>query len=157
MLLSCLNCRVVSHQRGFALPLALIVLAMLMTLSLALLSKGSQGIENVQIMKQRWEGELQIQNILQQVAWHLMVSVPGRNKVTSGKLTIPLDGTLIKLGGGSVSVQDAAGLMPLEFYNSKPVGSVIASISSQPEGRKLAAVIGDVVDFDANKRSSGMD
>jgi len=148
-------------EGGFALPLTLIVLAMLITLALGLMHTSVQRVNNAYLLKERWHNALQIQNMLNVIAWNLLAGTKEHNKVIHAGVTIPIDGHAFEIQGMQIKVQDESGLIPLEFFQQKAVDNVMKNVMKNTRGKVTdmnpAAILGDWVDVDQIPRISGLE
>jgi len=147
----------INRQKGFVLPMSLIVLALLTVLSMGLSQMARNHISDVQQRKQLFEQELKMKGSVQWVLYQLLTGVADKRVVNTGALVLPIDGQAVVRGGVEVRVQDAAGLLGLAYYQQDIVQSILENYVTEEEARGIAAKLGDWIDDDQRARYLGME
>lgn len=146
-----------SHTEGFVLPLTLIVIVILTTFAMGISKLSRLHMDDIAIRKQNLSDEILLRNTLQQVAYALLTGTADKNSVTAAGTRIALDGEPFTQQGVTVSVQDAAGLLGLGFFNEQALFRVLAGLTDKDHARQIAARVGDWIDSDDLARPSGME
>jgi len=144
-------------QKGFVLPLTLIVLALLTVLSMGLSHMAHNTLNGVQSRKVVVENELLFRSSVQWSLYHLLTGVPNKRVVKHGSFSLPIDGTSMHWGAVDVRVQDVAGLLGLWYYRQPVFEGILKQLTSESQAQSLAARLGDWIDPDQRSRYRGME
>jgi len=145
------------RDRGFALPLVLIVLALLTTLAMGLSRMARIQTSQMQFEQQMWQINLKMMDARESLVLAFLTGRKGRNIIQYKKMKIPVDGRPFFLNGVKIEVQDTAGLIGLEPYDELTFQRLLSQLASPEEARILAAALGDWVDEDGRTRLYGME
>lgn len=143
--------------RGFALPLVLIVIALLTVLSMGLSHMARNGMADLQLRKDIWANEKVAQDIVHQSVYALLVGQYSERDLLYDGNTIPLDGRSFKWGEVSLQIQDEAGLMSLAFYNRKRFNRLLNKLTDSKTASRISAELADWVDEDNIRQFEGME
>jgi len=147
----------VSSQQGFVLPMTLIVLALLTTLSMGLSQMARHAVADVQQRQLLLEQELAMKSSAQRALYYLLTGTPKARSVVAGDIELPVDGQWLSWGKVRISIQDEAGLMGLALYDQQAFEQLLANWLSQSDARSIAARLADWVDADRFARPWGME
>ncbi len=136
------------RERGFVLPLALIVLALLTVLSLGLSQMARDGVRTVSAQKQIAEREVRLRSAAQWVIYQLLTGDYGMQTVSNGDISLPINGEPFLYKGIEVRVQDAAGLLGLAFYHQQTFQRLLENLGYQQVAATLSARLEDWIDSD---------
>jgi len=142
-------------ERGSVLPLTLIILAVLTTLSMMLSTLARSQMEEAQLLKDQWSAELEIHNSTQKVLWVLLTGKVGAHDVKNAGVSWPIDGTEISVENVDVRIQDVAGLMSLGHYDIVGFRLLLGKLTSSSVATQLANELGDWIDTDSLVRYKG--
>jgi len=145
------------REQGSALPLTLIVLAILTTLAMVLSSMARSQVEEARLLSQQWNAQLAIHDSTQKILLALLTGQVGGREVTVDDISWPTDGSAISIDGVEVRIQDVAGLMSIGYYSEKDFRSLLEKLTDEPTAAKLAAELGDWIDADDFVRYKGME
>jgi len=144
-------------QHGFVLPMTLIVLALLTTLSMGLSQMARHAVADAQQRQALLQQELVMKSAAQRAVYYLLVATPKVRTVVAGDVELAVDGQWLSWGDVEVSIQDAAGLMGLAVYNQDAFERLLATWMDQSAAHGLAARLGDWIDGDSFTRPGGME
>jgi len=144
-------------ERGFALPMALIVLALLTALAMGLSQIASIKSKQSFMRQQQFQGYLSVQDAFQTAVFRLLTGVPGGRMLKSKAGDVLIDGTPFHLAGLSCRVQDVAGLLSLGLYNEQQLKELLLRLTNKKNAEKLAAELGDWIDADDRPRYLGLE
>ncbi|MBN4073527.1 general secretion pathway protein GspK [Mariprofundus ferrooxydans] len=147
-----------SHaQQGFVLPMTLIILALLTTLSMGLSQMARHAIADVQHRQAVFDQELLMKSAAQRALYYLLIGVPKPRTFVSNDFTLAVDGQWQSWDDVKISIQDAAGLMGLAMYNQSAFERLLTTYLSQSDATTIAAQLGDWMDEDSFTRPYGME
>jgi len=146
-----------SQQRGFVLPLTLIVLALLTVLSMGLSHMARNAMDDAYNRKLMFTDELLFRSNVQKSLYHLLAGKPDKRVVQHGSFSLPIDGTKMHWGSVDVRVQDAAGLLGLWYYKQPVFEAVLKQLTGVTQAKEIAARVGDWIDSDQLPRYGGME
>jgi len=144
-------------QQGFVLPMTLIVLALLTTLSMGLSQMARHAIADVEQRQLLLDKEMIMKSAGQQVLYRLLIGVPKVRSFISDHMELAVDGQPFVWDGVKISVQDEAGLMAMALYNPHQFERLLALWLSGEDARILAAKVGDWIDADSFPRPGSME
>ncbi len=142
---------------GFALPIVLIVLALLTTLALGLSKMVSSRIQDLQLRKELWQTEKQAIDLVHLQLYALLTGEYSQNTVKAGDYRFYLDGREMTDGSSPFTLQNAAGLYSLALYSEKRFTAFLRNFTDADTARHLSAVLGDWIDTDSQTRFRGME
>jgi len=145
------------HEHGFALPLALIVLAVLAVLSMGLSHMANIQIKQILVKKQQFEGYVATRGAVQMTLFYLLTGQPGGSAFQADGAVIPIDGSPLQLAGLTCRIQDVSGLFALADFNEERFKQLLQRLTDKATAVKLAARLGDWFDKDSNTRYKGME
>jgi len=146
-----------SQQRGFVLPMTMIVIALLAVLSMGLSQQARFYIKNAEVGKDLLSQELLMKSNVQWVLYHLLVGVIDKGELKVDGLVFPLNGSVIKRDDMDIYIQDSAGLLGLSFYQEDVFERLLKQLTDEDSAKTLAARLGDWVDHDNISRYKGME
>ncbi len=141
--------------KGFALPVALIVLSLLTALSMGLGYMAKDQMASIQQRKILWGTEKASLNALNEVGYLLLVGDHKEDSVTFREQSLKVNSTPFQYGDLQLEVQDAAGLMGLAFYNQRRFQRLLEEISTREEALKISMELKDWIDSDSNRSYKG--
>jgi len=144
-------------ERGFVLPLVLIILALLTLLAMGLSHMASIKVQQVMTKKQQFEGYVNVQNATQTALFRLLTAKPGPRAFTSGDMVVPVDDSPVRLAGLACHIQDVAGLLSLGQYDERRFRLLLQQLVDKKTAVRLAARLGDWLDEDSRQRYQGME
>ncbi len=144
-------------NKGFALPITLIVLSLLTVLSMGISQMARQNIAKIQSRQQFLQDELQLKNTSQWVLYQLLTGVPDKNVKRNNSYTLPVDNTAVSYNQVQVQVQDSAGLMGLYYYYPKRTEQLLKKLTDKQSAVKIAAQLKDWIDKDSRSSYQGME
>jgi len=144
-------------EKGFVLPMTLIVLALLTVLSMGLSHMARNALHEVQERKALMKNELLFRSGVQWSLYHLLTGVPDKRVVRSGSFSLSVDGVAVRWNGVEVHVQDAAGLLGLWYYRQPVFKRVLEQLIPDQQALELSAKLGDWIDSDQRQRYGGME
>lgn len=144
-------------SRGFVLPLALIILAILSALAMGLSEQARNRLKEIQRQQIEWQNELAYRSVLQQVIQILLIGETRYNKIVLNNLQLPIDGRPVTMDGVSVAVQDSAGLLGLGWYRADWMRRLLQQISSKQTADRLSDELADWIDDDHVRRRYGLE
>lgn len=145
------------RKKGFALPIILIIIALLSVLSMGLSQMARNLMLDLQLRKDLWADEKLAQDILHQTVYGLMVGNYSEQELSIGGQVIPLDGRPVNLSGAQVSIQDGAGLFSLAIYDRVKFKQLLQSLTDTETASKISAELADWIDADNNRQFQGME
>ncbi|MCK5905536.1 MAG: general secretion pathway protein GspK, partial [Gammaproteobacteria bacterium] len=146
-----------TNSQGFALPITLIVLSLLVVLSIGLSQMAGLNIAKIKQRQDHLTNELQLKNINQWVLYRLLTGTPSKHTRQSSTFSLPVDNSPIYYQNIKVQVQDAAGLMGLALYNQKKFEKLLKQITDKTSATKIAAQLKDWIDKDSLTSYQGME
>lgn len=146
-----------SRQRGFVIPLALIIISILVALAMGLSHQAKNQMANLQRQQEQWQSELRYRSVLQQLIHSLLTGNITYNKVQTGSLQIPLDGRPITLDGVEVSVQDASGLLSLAINDQDQFYRLLLQLTDLESAQKISQEFTDWIDRNSLPQRHGME
>jgi type II secretory pathway component PulK len=145
-----------NNQKAFALPLVLVILAILtiMSVSLSRMSKAQVNLAAQQ--QQEWADERVIQNVFQELVVLLLTAKRTPGSLESNDISIPLDGRWVEYGGIQISLQDGNGLFLVQ--PSVKLWELLLKQYMDPRtANAVAARIVDWIDLDSIVTGNGME
>lgn len=144
------------HQKAFALPLVLVILATLtiMSITLSRMAKGVVGLAQQQ--QQEWRDELLINDAFQQLMLLVLTAKRTPGTIESSTISIPADGRWVGYAGLQISVQDANGLFLIE-PSTQMWQNLLKAYMPEREAVLVTARILDWLDVDGIASTGGME
>jgi len=144
------------HQKAFALPLVLVILATLtiMSITLSRMAKGVVGLAQQQ--QQEWRDELLINDAFQQLMLLILTAKRTPGTIESSTISIPADGRWVGYAGLQISVRDANGLFLVE-PSTRLWQNLLKAYMPEREAVVVAARIVDWLDVDGIASTGGME
>ena len=143
--------------KGFALPLVLIVIALLAVLSMGLSQMARNRMADLQLRKDIWANEKVAQDIVHQSVYAMLVGQYSERDLLFDGNIIPLDGRPFKWGAVELQIQDEAGLMSLAFYNRKMFNRLLNKLTDSKTASRISAELADWIDEDNTRQFGGME
>ena len=140
---------------GFALPLVLIILAMLTALSFGLTRMVSTNMQLLQERKIEWAEEMQIMDALDKAVHVLLVGKYDPISVSFESTSLPLNGTPASINRLTVRVQSWSGLYGLSLMGDKNTNAVFQQMMDAKRAQQLSAELSDWIDEDDRRRFRG--
>ena len=140
---------------GFALPLVLIILALLTALSFGLTRLVSANMGLLQERKTEWAEELQVRDALDKAVHMLLVGKYDPKSVNVGSATLPLNGAPATIGGLTLRVQSWSGLYSLSSIGHQNTNAVFRQMMDSKSAQQLSAELSDWIDEDTRRRFRG--
>jgi len=140
---------------GFALPLVLIILALLTALSFGLTRLVSANMQLLQERKTEWAEELQIRDALEEAIYLLLVGKYDPKSVNFDSASLPLNGAPVMINGLTVRVQSWSGLYSLSFLGYLNTNAVFRQMMDSKTAQRVSAELGDWIDEDTRGRFRG--
>lgn len=146
-----------TSARGFVLPLALIILAILSALAMGLSEQARNRLKEIQRQQIEWQNELAYRSVLQQVIQILLIGEVRYDKVVLNNLQLPIDGRPVTIAGLSVQAQDSAGLLGLGWYRADRMHRLLQQISTRKTADHISDELADWIDDDHVRRRYGLE
>lgn len=140
---------------GFALPLVLIILALLTALSFGLTRLVSANMGLLQERKTEWAEELQLRDALDRAAYMLLVGKYDPKSVSVESTILPLNGAPAMIDGLTVRVQSWSGLYSLSLIGHQNANAVFRQMMDSKSAQQLSAELSDWIDEDTRRRFRG--
>jgi type II secretory pathway component PulK len=140
---------------GFALPLVLIILALLTALSFGLARLVSANMQLLQERKTEWTEELQLRDALEKAVHMLLVGKYDPKSVSLDSASLPLNSAPVMINGLTVRVQSWSGLYSLSFLGYQNSNAVFRQMMDSKTAQRLSAELGDWIDEDTRGRFRG--
>jgi len=144
-------------QKGFVLPMTLIVLALLTVLSMGLSQMARSHIRDVQLRSDLFNQGLAMKSRAQWVLYHLLTGVPEKRVFRTGAFELPVDATPVASSDMTIRVQDGAGLLGLAVFKPFVFESLLKKLLPRQDASILSARLGDWLDADNHVRYQGME
>lgn len=139
------------------LPMTLIILALLTTLSMGLSQMARQAMSDAGQRYRLLETELAMKSASQRALYYLLVGVPKVRTFAIDDMELAVDGQWLTWGDVDISIQDGAGLMGLAIYNQQYFERLLLTVMDQSGAQAVAARLADWVDGDSFTRLAGME
>ena len=140
---------------GFALPLVLIVLALLTVLSMGLSRLVSMDMDFLRERISVWEYELEISNATESIVFVLLTGEYGYQSVGNGEVELPLNGRPAEINGQRVWIQSWSGLYSMALLGVNRLEGVLGELTNSQRARQISAELADWVDEDDRRRFRG--
>ena len=140
---------------GFALPLVLIILALLTALSFGLTRLVSANMQLLQERKTEWAEELQLRDALEKAVHMLLVGKYDPTSVSIASASLPLNSVPTVINELTVRVQSWSGLYSLSLLGYQNTNAVFRQIMDSKSAQQLSAELGDWIDEDTRGRFRG--
>lgn len=140
---------------GFALPLVLIILALLTALSFGLTRMVSTNMLLLQERKSDWAEEMQLRDVLERVVLMLLVGEYSHRSVSYEAVKLPLNNSPIKVNDFTVRVQSWSGLYSLSLLSPRKVEAVLQQTMDSKMAQQISAELSDWIDEDDRRRFRG--
>ena len=140
---------------GFALPLVLIVLALLTALSFGLTRLVAANADLLTISRHDWEEERRQRDTIEEVVFMLLVGSYDQQSIHHGGRQVRLDGAVTRLNGVDIRVQSWSGLYSMALLGDQRIDEVLAQLVDSVQAAKISAEIGDWMDTDDRQRFRG--
>lgn len=140
---------------GFALPLVLIILALLTALSFGLTRLVSANMQFLQERKTEWAEELQIRDALEKAIHMLLVGKYDPTSVSVDSASLPLNSAPAMINGLTVRVQSWSGLYSLSLLGHRNTNAVFRQMMDSKSAQRVSAELGDWIDEDTRGRFRG--
>ena len=137
---------------GFALPLVLIILALLTALSFGLTRLVSANMQFLQERKTEWAEELQIRDALEKAIHMLLVGKYDPTSVSVDSASLPLNSAPAMINGLTVRVQSWSGLYSLSLLGHQNTNAVFRQMMDSKSAQRVSAELGDWIDEDTRGR-----
>jgi len=147
----------VTDERGFALPLTLIIIALLTVLSMGVSQMARNAVNDAQQRRDWYENDLALRSAAQWTLYQLLSGARESRAVRTDRLRLPIDGRPVHWQKMTVRVQDGAGLMGLGIYRQKPFRQLLRELTDKTKAETIAARLGDWIDADQRARFRGME
>ena len=144
-------------ERGFVLPLTLIIIALLTVLSMGISQMARHAVNDARQRRDFYENELALRDAAQWALYQLLAGTPKFRTVRAGRLILPIDGRPVRWQGITVRVQDGAGLMGLGIYRQQPFRQLLQQLTNKTQAETIAARLGDWIDANQRTRFRGME
>jgi type II secretory pathway component PulK len=144
-------------ERGFVLPLVLIVLSLLTLLSMGLSQTAASRMQDLQQRKDFWAFEKQARNNMQLQLYLLLTGDFSQQEVRAGSHRSYLTGQKFEMAGLQVRVQDGAGLFSLAFYQREKFQKLLEKLTDKKTASAISAELGDWIDEDNSRQFHGME
>lgn len=146
-----------SKQRGFVIPLALIIISILVMLAMGLSHQARTQIKALQRHQTQWQNELIYRSILQKVLYTLLTGQQVYNYMQSEPQKLPIDGRTITIDGVEVQIQDIAGLMGLGDYHEPQFYQLLLQLTTPEAAQRISQELTDWIDRDSLPLRHGME
>jgi type II secretory pathway component PulK len=146
-----------NNQKGFVLPLVMIVLAIMTIIIMSLNKTARMKIESAQINKQIWQSEVAIRNAFNVLLYPLLTGTLKANRIERGQQVFYLDNRQFKIDNVTIEIQDIAGLVSLGDYNKIWMEKLLATYIDRNKAKKISARLGDWIDEDNYPQFNGME
>ncbi len=146
-----------TSERGFVLPLTLIIITLLIVLSMGISRMAHDAVNDARQRRELYDNDLALKGAAQWALYQLLSGVPNLRTVKAGRLDLPIDGRPVRWQGITVRVQDAAGLMGLGIYRQRPFRQLLQELTNKTAAETIAARLGDWIDADQRIRFRGME
>ena len=140
---------------GFALPLVLIILALLTALAFGLTRMASANTQLLHERKTAWEEEMQIRDTLEEAVLIMITGQYDPKSVRYESDILPLDNTPTSLNGMGVRVQSWSGLYGLSLLSHKNTKAVFLRMMDSKTAQQISAELSDWIDEDDRRRFRG--
>jgi len=145
------------NEKGFVLPMTLIVLALLTVLSMGLSQMARSSLSDVQARSDMFDAEVQLKGASQWALYQLLTGQPDKSFMRNGSAILPLNNTPVARNGVEIRVQDAAGLISLGYYDEALFKRLMELYVPGQEAALIAARLGDWIDSDQRARPNGLE
>ncbi len=133
---------------GFALPLVLIVLALLTALSFGLTRIVSANTQLLQERKDAWAQELQLRDTLEHVVLVLLAGEYDPRSVQLDETVLPLNNVTVKVNDRNIRIQSWSGLYSMSLLSHRNVDAVLQQFLDRKSAQEVSAELGDWIDQD---------
>jgi hypothetical protein len=140
---------------GFALPLVLIILALLTALAFGLTRMASANTQLLQERKTEWAEEMQIRDTLEEAVLVMTTGQYDPKSVRYGPDILPLDNTRVSLNDMGVRVQSWSGLYGLSLLGHNNTKAVFLQMMDRKSAQRISAELSDWIDEDDRRRFQG--
>ena len=140
---------------GFALPLVLIILALLTALSFGLTRLVSANTQLLQERKTEWAEELQLRDALEKAVHMLLVGKYDPKSVSLDSARLPLNSAPAVINGLTVRVQSWSGLYSFSLLGYQNTNAVFRQMMDSKSAQRVSAELGDWIDEDTRGRFRG--
>ena len=143
------------RSHGFALPLVLVMLALLTALTLGLSRMVATDRDFLLERQLAWEEEKRIRDATYSLVLYLLTGNYGQSSVVVDAFELPLNGTPVSIADMQVKVQSWSGLYGLAPLGTHKVEAVLRQLFPSALAAKIAAELADWSDEDHKRRFLG--
>lgn len=144
-----------SSNSGFVLPLTLIVIALLSSLSFGMSQMVRNDMEDINLRKSLWEDEKLALDVMHQSIYILTVGDYKEQEVASENTILPLNGKPSQMGNAVVSIQDGAGLYSFAVFNHEKFKRIVERLADKDTALKVSMELADWMDIDDRRQFKG--
>lgn len=147
----------ICSDRGFALPLTLVILAILSIMASTMMRNSRLGVEELRLGKNDFYNSINNANVLAKAKLCLLSSLPAADLTVECPILnvkLHLDNRPIVIDDNTrLQMQDHSGLLPTEFYDEQGLKNIFLKLSNNDQ--EAAAITGAFIDWiDVDSRQS---
>lgn len=144
-------------QRGFVIPLALIVIAILTVLAVGLGHQARNQLKTIQRYQIQWQNELAYRSLLQQLLHALLTGKITYNTLEYNQKKLPIDGRPFTIDNIDVQLQDISGLLGLGVYQQEWFYRLLLQLTDAETAIKISHELSDWIDQNNIEQRYGME